>query len=132
MAGLGARLREGLAVGLALLTGLGTVVYSLIDARSVDLTGALGYLSPIMIMSSLTVIAVRRPGMERMRASLRPGVLIGTGQGTAYVLILLAFQQVQGSAGPEGVGWGAGGDGRCGARGLVTVSRNQVSRNYAL
>lgn len=95
VAGLGARLREGRAVGLALLTGLGTVVYSLIDARSVDLTGALGYLSVIMIMSSLTVTAVRRPGMERLRASLRPGVLIGTGQGTAYVLILLAFQQAQ-------------------------------------
>ncbi|MBC8364277.1 MAG: hypothetical protein H8E59_04695 [Actinobacteria bacterium] len=95
VAGLGARLREGRAVGLALLTGLGTVAYSLIDARSVDRTGVLGYLSVIMVLSSLVVLAVRRPGAERMRASLRPGALIGAGQGSAYALILIAFQQAQ-------------------------------------
>ena len=95
VAGLGARLREGRAVGLALLTGCGTVAYSLIDARSVDLTGTLGYLSVIMILSSLVVFAVRRPGAERMRASLRPGALIGAGQGTAYALVVRAFQQAQ-------------------------------------
>ena len=32
LAGLGARLREGRAVGMAVLTGFGTVAYSLIDA----------------------------------------------------------------------------------------------------
>ncbi|SVC35657.1 uncharacterized protein METZ01_LOCUS288511, partial [marine metagenome] len=36
VAGLGARLREGRAIAMALFTGLGTVAYSLIDARSVD------------------------------------------------------------------------------------------------
>ena len=95
VAGLGARLREGRAVAMALLTGLGTVGYSLIDARSVDLTGVLGYLSVIMILSSLVVFAVRQPGVERIRASLRPGALIGVGQGTAYALVLLAFKQAQ-------------------------------------
>jgi|TARA_B100000315_G_scaffold49121_1_gene43755 drug/metabolite transporter (DMT)-like permease len=95
VAGLGARLREGRAIAMALFTGLGTVAYSLIDARSVDLTGVLGYLSVIMVLSSLVVLAVRRPGAERIRASLWPGALIGVGQGSAYALILLAFQQAQ-------------------------------------
>ena len=132
VAGLGARLREGRAVAMALLTGLGTVGYSLIDARSVDLTGVLGYLSVIMILSSLVVFAVRQPGVERIRASLRPGVLIGVGQGTAYALVLLAFKQAQagqeaglremsvllgGVLGGRGGGGGGGGGGRGGAGG---------------
>ena len=95
VAGIGARLHEGRAIAMAVLTGSGTVAYSLIDARSVDLAGVLGYLSVIMVLSSLVVLAARRPGMERIRASLRPGALIGVGQGTAYALVLLAFQQAQ-------------------------------------
>lgn len=95
LAGLGARLREGRAVGMAVLTGFGTVAYSLIDARAVDLTGSLGYLSVVMLLSSMLVLVVRRPEPARLRSSLGPGVLIGVGQGTAYALVLLAFQQAQ-------------------------------------
>ncbi len=95
LAGLGGRLQERRAVVLAVATGLCTVSYSLIDARSVDLTGALGYLSVIMVLSSCTVLLVRRPGWGRLRPVLGVASLVGVGQGGAYALVLLAFQRAQ-------------------------------------
>ncbi len=80
---------------LAAVTGLCTVGYSLIDARSVDLTGAMGYLSVIMIVSSVGVLAVRQPGMARIRPVLGQAAVVGVGQGGAYGLVLVAFQQAQ-------------------------------------
>ena len=95
LAGLGSRLRERRAVVLAVGTGLCTVSYSLIDASAVDLTGVLGYLSVIMILSSTTVLLVRRPGWGRLRPVLGVSTVVGMGQGAAYALVLLAFQQAQ-------------------------------------
>ncbi|MDG2428545.1 MAG: hypothetical protein P8M16_08975 [Acidimicrobiales bacterium] len=95
LAGLGAQRQELRAVVLAAVTGLCTVTYSLIDARSVDLTGAMGYLSVIMVFSSLGVLVVRRPGLIRIRPMLGHAALVGLGQGGAYGLVLLAFQQAQ-------------------------------------
>ena len=95
LAGLGGRLQERRAVVLAVATGLCTVSYSLIDAHSVDLTGALGYLSVIMVLSSCTVLLVRRPGWGRLRPVLGVASLVGVGQGGAYALVLLAFQRAQ-------------------------------------
>ena len=80
---------------LAAITGLCTVAYSLIDARSVDLTGSLGYLSMVMILSSGAVLLGRRPGWARMRSMLGDSAVVGAGQGGAYALVLLAFQQAQ-------------------------------------
>lgn len=93
LAGLGSRLRERRAVVLAVGTGLCTVSYSLIDASAVDLTGALGYLSVIMILSSSAVLLVRRPGWGRLRPVMGVSAVVGVGQGSAYALVLLAFQQ---------------------------------------
>ena len=95
LAGLGSRLRERRAVVLAVGTGLCTVSYSLIDASAVDLTGALGYLSVIMILSSSAVLLVRRPGWGRLRPVMGVSAVVGVGQGSAYALVLLAFQQAQ-------------------------------------
>ena len=95
LAGLGSRLRERRAVVLAVGTGLCTVSYSLIDAGAVDLTGALGYLSVIMILSSSAVLLVRRPGWGRLRPVMGVSAVVGVGQGSAYALVLLAFQQAQ-------------------------------------
>ncbi|MDE0834387.1 MAG: hypothetical protein OSA36_08825, partial [Acidimicrobiales bacterium] len=95
LAGLGNRLRERRAVVLAVGTGLCTVSYSLIDASAVDLTGALGYLSVIMVLSSTMVLLVRRPGWGRLRPALGVSAVVGVGQGGAYALVLLAFQQAQ-------------------------------------
>jgi len=95
LAGVGTRRQERRAVALAAVTGLCTVAYSLIDARSVDLTGAMGYLSVVMVLSSLGVLAVRRPAMARLRPVLGESAVVGLGQGGAYGLVLLAFQQAQ-------------------------------------
>ena len=95
LAGLGSRLQERRAVVLAVATGLCTVSYSLIDASAVDLTGALGYLSVIMILSSSAVLLVRRPGWGRLRPVMGVSAVVGVGQGSAYALVLLAFQQAQ-------------------------------------
>jgi drug/metabolite transporter (DMT)-like permease len=95
LAGLGNRLRERRAMVLAVGTGLCTVSYSLIDASAVDLTGALGYLSVIMVLSSTMVLLVRRPGWGRLRPALGVSAVVGVGQGGAYALVLLAFQQAQ-------------------------------------
>ena len=95
VAGVGAQRAERRAVVLAGITGLCTVAYSLIDARAVDLTGALGYLSAVMVLSSVGVLAVRRPALVRLRAGFGESVLVGLGQGGAYALVLLAFQRAQ-------------------------------------
>ena len=95
LAGLGAQRQERPAVVLAVVSGLCTAAYSLIDARSVDLTGAMGYLSVIMVSSSLGVLVVRRPGLVRVRPMLGHAAIVGLGQGGAYGLVLLAFQQAQ-------------------------------------
>ncbi|MEE2768717.1 MAG: hypothetical protein VX833_05845 [Actinomycetota bacterium] len=95
LAGLANRLQERRAVMFAIATGLATVGYSLIDARSVDQTGALGYLAALMLFGSSLVLAVRRPALSRIRSVARDGILIGLGQGGAYALILVAFQRAQ-------------------------------------
>ncbi|MBI00256.1 MAG: hypothetical protein CL467_06605 [Acidimicrobiaceae bacterium] len=95
VAGVGAQRSERRSVVLAAVTGLCTVAYSLIDARSVDLTGALGYLSVVMVLSSAGVLGIRRPTMARLRAAAGESVVIGLGQGGAYALVLLAFQRAQ-------------------------------------
>ncbi|GIT45858.1 MAG: hypothetical protein Ct9H300mP12_04430 [Acidimicrobiales bacterium] len=84
------------AVVLAAVTGLCTVAYSLIDAHSVDLTGAMGYLSVVMVLKFTgRSLSVRRPAMTRLRPVLSESVVVGLGQGGAYGLVLLAFQQAQ-------------------------------------
>jgi len=95
VAGVGAQRAERRAVVLAAVTGLCTVAYSLVDANAVDLTGAMGYLSVVMVVSSVGVLVVRRPEVARLRAGARESVLVGLGQGGAYSLVLLAFQRAQ-------------------------------------
>ena len=70
---------ERRAVALAAVTGLCTVAYSLIDARSVDLTGALGYLSVVMVLSSVGVLVIRRPEVTRLRVAATESVVVGLG-----------------------------------------------------
>lgn len=95
LGGLANQLRERKAVLFAGTTGIATVGYSLIDAYSVDKTGALGYLALLMLGGSGLVLVVRRPALARLRTVARYGFLIGLGQGGAYALILIAFQQAQ-------------------------------------
>lgn len=95
LAGVGVRLQERRAVGLATVSGLCTVAYSLIDARSVDITGAFGYLSLVMLLSSAGVLVYRRPSFARARSAAKESAVVGLGQGGAYALVLMAFQRAQ-------------------------------------
>ena len=95
LGGLANRLRERRAVVFAAATGLATVGYSLIDARSVDQTGTIGYLAVLMLFGGSLALAARRPALSRLRSVAREGILIGLGQGGAYALVLVAFQRAQ-------------------------------------
>ncbi len=95
LAGLGRRMGERRVVLLAAVTGVATVAYSLVDAGAVDHTGPLGYLSVVMATSAVAVLIARRPGWRRLSDALAPGALVGVGQGGAYALVLVAFQQAQ-------------------------------------
>lgn len=95
LGGLANRLRERRAVVFAAATGLATVGYSLIDARSVDQTGTLGYLAVLMLLGGSLALAARRPALSRLRNVAREGILISLGQSGAYALVLVAFQRAQ-------------------------------------
>lgn len=95
LGGLANRLRERRAVVFAAATGLATVGYSLVDARSVDRAGTLGYLSALMLLGGSLALVARRPALSRIRTVARDGIVIGLGQGGAYALVLVAFQQAQ-------------------------------------
>jgi drug/metabolite transporter (DMT)-like permease len=95
LAGMGTQRQEHRAVVMAVVTGLCTVGYSLIDAHSVDLTGAMGYLSVVMIVGSVGVLTMRRPGMARVRSVLDQAAVVSVGHGGSYCLVLMAFQQAQ-------------------------------------
>ena len=88
-------IQETRAVMFAFVTGVSTVGYSLIDAHAVDFTGALGYLSLLVLLGSSIVLLVRRPSLFQIRKNALNGIIIGVLQGAAYALILFAFQRAQ-------------------------------------
>ncbi len=88
-------IKETRAVMIAFVTGVSTVGYSLIDAHAVDFTGALGYLSLLVLIGSSVVLMARRPRFFELRKNAVNGIIVGVLQGAAYALILLAFQRAQ-------------------------------------
>lgn len=88
-------IQETRAVMVAFVTGVSTVGYSLIDAHAVDFTGALGYLSLLVLLGSSIVLLARRPSLFQIRKNALNGIIIGVLQGAAYALILFAFQRAQ-------------------------------------
>ncbi len=88
-------IKETRAVMIAFVTGVSTVGYSLIDAHAVDFTGALGYLSLLVLIGSSVVLMARRPPFFELRKNAVNGIIVGVLQGAAYALILLAFQRAQ-------------------------------------
>jgi drug/metabolite transporter (DMT)-like permease len=81
------------AVGFALLTGLSTAAYSVIDARAVSQVSPIGYLGPVTGLMGLLLVLVVRADATRLRAALKPGAQIAVGSTAAYMLVLFAFQQ---------------------------------------
>jgi drug/metabolite transporter (DMT)-like permease len=79
------------AVGFALLTGCAIATYALIDARAVQQTSPLGYLGPVLTLTSLMLLIPLRGKAPRLRPALGPGLRIAFGSVAAYLLVLWAF-----------------------------------------
>jgi len=97
---------QGKAIAFAAFTGTVIASYSLIDARAVREVEPIGYLGAVFLLQGLLLVAwvrlTRRvPGggirpskaCDRLRAALRPGLLIGAGSSIAYLLVVLALQR---------------------------------------
>ena len=89
------KIEQNRAVIFAFITGVSSVGYSLIDAHAVDTTGALGYLSMLVLLVSSVVLVARRPSFLNIKKNALNGIIIGVLQGAAYALILFAFQRAQ-------------------------------------
>lgn len=99
----GRRFGQLAAVGFAVLTGCAIASYSVIDARAVGTPGIspLAYLGPVLAVNAALLLlwmrvwkgGWRSEGLARLRASVRPGVMIAIGSTAAYALVLFAFQR---------------------------------------
>jgi drug/metabolite transporter (DMT)-like permease len=92
VASVGWRAGQSRAVGFALLTGFGVATYSLIDAQAVRQVAAPGYFAMVCLVAGVILVVVLRVEPDRMRRTLDPGLRLALGIGTAYLLVLLAFQ----------------------------------------
>ena len=79
------------AVLMALITGAFIASYTLLDARGVRDTGELGYFAAASAVAGVLVAGWERVTVDRLRASLRPGLVIGLFSTSAYGLVLLAY-----------------------------------------
>jgi drug/metabolite transporter (DMT)-like permease len=77
-------------VVLALLVGLCITAYSVVDARAVQHTNPLGYLSLVLLLAGVAQAAMVGDA-RRLRGAARQGFLIGLGSLAAYALVLFAF-----------------------------------------
>jgi drug/metabolite transporter (DMT)-like permease len=87
----GRRSGQLVAVGFALLTGCAIATYALIDARAVQQVSPLGYLGPVLTLTSLLLLIPLRGKVTRLRPALGPGARIALGSVAAYLLVLWAF-----------------------------------------
>jgi|SRR5579884_254309 len=87
-----------IAIGFAVLTGCCIATYSLIDARAVQSTFPPAYLGAVLGLEGLLLIGWLRGDWKRLRAALKPGIIIGAGTIGSYLLVLFAFQRA--NAGP--------------------------------
>ena len=79
------------ALGFALATGAMIATYSVLDARGVDDTGALGWFAAVSAAAVAIMVAGHRLSFGRLRAAARTGASVGVAQSAGYVLVLLAF-----------------------------------------
>src|SRR5205823_13335149 len=81
------------AMGFAVLTGCCIALYSVVDARAVRDVSPAGYLGVVLGLQATLLTVGIRGDLSRLRACLRPGILIGFGTVAAYLLVLFAFQR---------------------------------------
>lgn len=79
------------AVAMALTTGGFIATYTLVDAKGVSQTGALGFYSISSLIGVVLLTLITRLRPSRARLSLGDGVKVGVASATAYGLILLAY-----------------------------------------
>jgi drug/metabolite transporter (DMT)-like permease len=79
------------AVAMALLVGVCITSYSVVDARAVQHTNPLGYLSLVLLVAGIAQAGLVRFDIGRLRAAAPTGVLIGLGALGSYILVLFAF-----------------------------------------
>ncbi len=84
---------ERSAIAMALVTGGFIASYTLLDARGVEKTGELGYFAVASLIACAVTLAWEPMSVERIRTSLRAGVLIGVFSTSAYGLVLLAYNR---------------------------------------
>jgi drug/metabolite transporter (DMT)-like permease len=84
---------RGPALTFAALTGLTIAAYSVIDAGAVRSASPAGYFGLVCAVEAVILLAVVRPGWDRVRGAAGAGAGIGLGSVTAYVLVLYAFTQ---------------------------------------
>jgi drug/metabolite transporter (DMT)-like permease len=84
---------ERMAIVMALVTGGFIASYTLLDARGVEETNELGYFSAASFVATGLVLALTRPTIGRLRASVVPGLKIGVFSTAAYGLVLLAYSR---------------------------------------
>jgi drug/metabolite transporter (DMT)-like permease len=83
------------AVGYALLAGLSIAAYTVIDARAVRQVHPAAYLGPVLGLQGLLICAGMRWSGARLRASIRPSLIVAASSIVAYVLILAAFRRTE-------------------------------------
>ena len=86
---------RGSAVAFALLAGLAIAAYTVIDARAVRQVAPAAYLGPVLGLQGLAICAGMRWTGARLRASLRPSLIVAVSSVIAYLLILLAFRRTE-------------------------------------
>lgn len=79
------------AVALAVLVGVCIASYSVVDARAVQTTNPLGYLSLVLLISGVVQAGLVGFNLKRLRRAAPTGAFIGVGAIGAYALVLFAF-----------------------------------------
>ena len=79
------------ALALALTTGFVIGGYTLVDARAVEDVNGWAFFSLSSYLGATLALVGNRIPAERLRASVRSGVLVGLASSTSYALILLAY-----------------------------------------
>ncbi|MBT5137695.1 MAG: hypothetical protein HOH36_01920 [Acidimicrobiaceae bacterium] len=82
---------ERTAVVMALITGGFIASYTLVDAKGVSQTGALGFYSVSSLLGVALLTSITGLGPAQVRSSLGDGVKVGIASATAYGLVLLAY-----------------------------------------
>ncbi len=83
---------DGKTVIFACLSGMAVATYSTVDAKAVSDANPAAYLSLVLLIAGLALLARTRFDLPRLRRAAGQGARIGVGSVTAYLLVLLAFQ----------------------------------------